>query len=731
MENAEGTATVAGGYRWLLSTPSAWPDAEPSALGLTEPESSDIGDLLAGALHDWRGEGFLVYHRYQLLAAMHRERVRPFEQRALRDYDHASHKAARTAFLDCASQIGMVLGISRGRAEGMLQEATDLLTRLPQVAERLRDGVISEDLARKIIERTDLIIDDDDDDDDDDDGADERHESSVLGEVDAAIAAELDRGAGAWSLHLVRDLADRIVFRSAPDAVRARREAAKSERRVWTANTGDDMGLIAATMSGERIRLSMESVRALANAVCPNDPRTTAQRNSDAVFALLNQLSFECSCDDPQSCSATVVNTADAPGSAVVPVKTKTVVHVVADKATVDGRESNPGFMDGHGVISGDYVRDLLDDPTTLVRPLGPDDELAVFLDALNNDDTLSNDDVAGDVGEADDAATGVYEGSTGDVESPRSGEASARAGDGTGTREHEADSDSPSHTTTRPQRMAQPTRSEHSGSSEPEPEPEPVEFEVTEPEPTETVPTEPEPTEPEATEPEVTEQEPVESEATEPEPTEPEPTEPEPTATGGEIVLPATQPHNPYRPSTALDTFIRIRDGYTLIPGNAHSAFHCDLDHWTEYRHHDPTAGGQTEPGNLGAKDRFGHNRKTHGDWVDDLIVDPDGRACPIFITPDAIVIEGRAGPGIDLFPGLARYRFTQPAASDRRKPGQPRPSCDPPRARTADKHAQRLAERERIRAARKEGTCVEPPAVRKLIAATLADIALGDPPF
>ncbi|NMO05327.1 hypothetical protein HH308_29340, partial [Gordonia sp. TBRC 11910] len=100
--------------------------------------------------------------------------------------------------------------------------------------------------------------------------------------------------------------------------------------------------------------------------------------------------------------------------------------------------------------------------------------------------------------------------------------------------------------------------------------------------------------------------------------------------AGGGVIVLPGTQPHNPYRPSTALDTFIRIRDCYTLIPGNPHSAFHCDLDHWTEFDHADPAAGGQTEPGNLGAKDRFAHNAKTHGDWVDDLITDPDGHVRP-----------------------------------------------------------------------------------------------------
>ncbi|NMO05351.1 HNH endonuclease, partial [Gordonia sp. TBRC 11910] len=85
-----------------------------------------------------------------------------------------------------------------------------------------------------------------------------------------------------------------------------------------------------------------------------------------------------------------------------------------------------------------------------------------------------------------------------------------------------------------------------------------------------------------------------------------------------------------------------RIRDCYSLFPGNPHSAFGCDLDHATEYNHHTPTAGGQTEPANLGAKDRYAHNRKTHGTWTDDLHTTDDGHVIPIYITPERIVIEG-----------------------------------------------------------------------------------------
>ncbi|GAB17469.1 hypothetical protein GOEFS_034_00020, partial [Gordonia effusa NBRC 100432] len=155
-----------------------------------------------------------------------------------------------------------------------------------------------------------------------------------------------------------------------------------------------------------------------------------------------------------------------------------------------------------------------------------------------------------------------------------------------------------------------------------------------------------------------------------------------------------------------------------------------CDLDHWIEFDHADTSAGGQTDPGNLGAKDRFAHNRKTHGDWVDDLIVEPDGHVRPIFITSDGVVIEGRAGPGLDLFPGLRRYRFVSPEAAVRRKPPEERTPTKY-RTRTADKHARRAAERERNRAAREADKRLNPKVVQRIIAADLADASRGEPPF
>ncbi|NMO05346.1 DUF222 domain-containing protein, partial [Gordonia sp. TBRC 11910] len=89
------------------------------------------------------------------------------------------HAAARKAFVDCARRIAVTLGVSQGRAEGMLAEADDLMTRHPRVAQRLRDGVISVEIARKILERTNLIDDDEPSDSEPSEGEPIDDESSV------------------------------------------------------------------------------------------------------------------------------------------------------------------------------------------------------------------------------------------------------------------------------------------------------------------------------------------------------------------------------------------------------------------------------------------------------------------------------------------------------------------------------------------------------------------------
>lgn len=160
---------------------------------------------------------------------------------------------------------------------------------------------------------------------------------------------------------------------------------------------------------------------------------------------------------------------------------------------------------------------------------------------------------------------------------------------------------------------------------------------------------------------------------------------------------LPTHQPGDPYRFSAALDTFIRARDGYCVIPGCNKPAWACDLDHVHEFDHHNPAAGGHTCPGNGNAKCRYHHLLKTFGNWLDDQYVDAEGQTCVTLTSPDGVTVIGRGHTNDVLFPALRTVRFQktpahEPAITDQSAGPGPRRS----RTRTADKHARRRRERE-----------------------------------
>ncbi|MBM7416220.1 MULTISPECIES: DUF222 domain-containing protein [Nocardiaceae] len=171
----------------------------------------------------------------------------------------------------------------------------------------------------------------------------------------------------------------------------------------------------------------------------------------------------------------------------------------------------------------------------------------------------------------------------------------------------------------------------------------------------------------------------------------------------------PASQPADPYRPSSALDTFVRIRDQYCTWPGCNRGVWTGDLDHIAEYDHEDPDGGGQTTDVNLGGKCRFHHNLKTFGDFVDDQYTENDtGRVVSTVTTPEGLVVPGPAHNGYDIHPGLADVTFDTP------DPPPPSPPRTPPsrrRTRLADKHARRRNERNRNRRARELADTDDPP--------------------
>ncbi|WP_074922141.1 DUF222 domain-containing protein [Rhodococcoides kroppenstedtii] len=179
------------------------------------------------------------------------------------------------------------------------------------------------------------------------------------------------------------------------------------------------------------------------------------------------------------------------------------------------------------------------------------------------------------------------------------------------------------------------------------------------------------------------------------------------PLGDGTDTPLPATQPADPYRPSAALDTYIRARDRYCTWPGCSKPAWDGDLDHITEYDHAHPERGGRTSATGLGAKCRFHHLLKTFGDFVDDQYDDPDhpGRIIRTVTIPEGRTVLGPAYTGFDTHPGLDMIVFGDPPATGSITSPTPRtPAPDGteptrPAPRTEQKHARRRQERNRNR--------------------------------
>mgnify|MGYP001756612967 CR=1 FL=1 len=323
---------------------ASWPDISSATLGLPDTGAlvnTPVSEVLLSLGHCERGQSYLSWYTYQAAAALHTTLVEPTAEDDLNGID---------AYAQCAARIAIAHAISQAAAETLLREAVALRDRLPQVALCLRDGLLTRPKVSTIITGTDLC-----------DGQD------YAAEVDRDIAAAIRAREGVWSRRAIRDLTDRIVFRRDPAAVRERRKRAHDDRALWVDDDGDGMAVIAASMSAEDAAIAQAAVRALADAVCTEDPRTKRARGSDAAFALLSGTRFECLCGRGD-CDAEIPETGTLP-----PQYARIVLHVVCDEATlIDPEDTTPGYMDGYGVVSADHVRDLAERPDTLIRPINP-----------------------------------------------------------------------------------------------------------------------------------------------------------------------------------------------------------------------------------------------------------------------------------------------------------------------------------------------------------------------
>uniref|UniRef100_UPI003D711BD0 HNH endonuclease signature motif containing protein n=1 Tax=Gordonia hongkongensis TaxID=1701090 RepID=UPI003D711BD0 len=293
------------------------------------------------------GESYLAWCRYQTILVL-----------CDRLLTTVGNSYVSDGFGDIVARVSREAGITRYRAGMLVDEALCLRDRLPRVLETLRDGIIGPHQIREIIGRTHLVSDDHLLDPDD------TASRRIIEVLDESIADLLRSRSGSWSTSGLRDMIDRLVFGHDADAVRERRREALDKRGVWTENHGDGTGEITAVMAAENIRASNASVRELAASVCDRDGRTLGERKSDAMYALLTRTAFTCACGQ-SDCTATFVDPAGATAG------TEIVIHVVTDADTLAGG-SGPGWVDGHGVISDEHVRDLAARPDATIRPVTP-----------------------------------------------------------------------------------------------------------------------------------------------------------------------------------------------------------------------------------------------------------------------------------------------------------------------------------------------------------------------
>ena len=327
-------------------------------------ESTTTPELLDAIGHCGRWQAHLCWAAYTRTADLHARTTSTAPEQDLRVLDDNANTAVRLA---------AALHLSKCAADAFLREALALIHRIPRVGECLRDGVITATQFKRLVTLTDLI-----------------EGQPYAPDIDEAIAREL-RSAGPASTPRLRDMADRVIFRHDPDAVRHRREEAVRNRGAGHRRLIDGMARIDITASAEDTALAMAAVEALAKSVCPHDPRTPNARRSDAAISRLQEVSFHCQCDRVD-CAATTdeqdisdrharivlhaIWESPAPGAAAGPRDwsgTRDVVRPNGDDAAHLPTDHQLGFLDGHGVISADHIRAIANRPDTIFRPLNPD----------------------------------------------------------------------------------------------------------------------------------------------------------------------------------------------------------------------------------------------------------------------------------------------------------------------------------------------------------------------
>lgn len=227
------------------------------------------------------------------------------------------------------AEISAALRITRARASGHLRYAIALRERLPRLAEVFARGDVCFRVVATVISRVYLVQD-----------------PKILAELDQAIA----RRAPKWTRLSTAKLGERIdmwVVHADPAGVRVPPER-DDVRFVEVKPSSDGMAQVWAQLHGSDGVALDQKLEALADTVCREDPRNKEQRRADALRALVDGADgLQCQCGS-SDCAAAQRKS-----------DTNVVIHVLAERATIDGASEAPGYLPGFGPVSPALLRDL------------------------------------------------------------------------------------------------------------------------------------------------------------------------------------------------------------------------------------------------------------------------------------------------------------------------------------------------------------------------------------
>ncbi len=299
-------------------------------------DESSSDELVAVIADSYREESTLVGRRVAAVAELLGRRTWEAEAE-----DPDCGYMIVTGLQRTSAEVAAVMNLPAGTASTLVANAEALDSRFPTVMAVLCAGDTDWRTVQIILKRTELVRD-----------------LSVLAALDSRLSSGVARWQS-WSRKRVNNTVDAAVRALDPDAIRER-ETAEDNRHFDVIPVGNGTAKVDGVLDAESAVIVDEKIAALANGVCPQDPRTLDQRRADAVAAMAQAITLACRCP---ACS-----NADTPAPTVDEGRgVRTVINVIADQSTVLGIGNKPGYLAGFGVIDAEVVRRMVERATLRV----------------------------------------------------------------------------------------------------------------------------------------------------------------------------------------------------------------------------------------------------------------------------------------------------------------------------------------------------------------------------